>query len=109
MQWPKRGSRRRRVKSEERKSKMCGKSAKVQHHHQCKVVGSKVSMMMMSRMTRGMRWCNKSAAAITCLVLVSSIMGLAGAVSRGGLQSEDSAPPNKVQKCREGCLDKVRD
>lgn len=109
MQWPRRRrSRRRRVKSEERKSKMCGKSAKVQHHHQCKVVGSKVSMMM-SRMTRGMRWCNKSAAAITCLVLVSSIMGLAGAVSRGGLQSEDSAPPNKVQKCREGCLDKVRD
>lgn len=53
--------------------------------------------------------CNESAAVmITYLVLVSSIMGLAGAASRGGLQSEDSAPPSKVQKCREGCLDKVR-
>lgn len=52
--------------------------------------------------------CTKSAALIACLVLVSSIMGLAEAASKGGLQSEDSAPPNKVQKCREGCLDKVR-
>lgn len=55
-----------------------------------------------------MMLCNESAAVmITYFVLVSSIMGLAGAVSRGGLQSEDSAPPSKVQKCREGCLDKV--
>ena len=45
---------------------------------------------------------------ITWLVAVGSVMGLAGGVSRGGLQSEDSAPPNKVQKCREGCLEKVR-
>lgn len=28
--------------------------------------------------------------------------------ARSGLQSEDSAPPAKVQQCREGCLDKVR-
>lgn len=67
---------------------MCGKSA----------VQRKVMML-----------CNESSALlITYLVVVSSILGLAGAVSRGGLQSEDSAPPSKVQKCREGCLDKVR-
>lgn len=75
---------------------MSGKSEKVQR------IGGQVFLIKM-------RWCNKSVVAmITHLVLVSSIMGLAGAVSRGGLQSEDSAPPNKVQKCREGCLDKVR-
>lgn len=37
----------------------------------------------------------------------AQLLGLAEAVARGGLQSEDSAPPNKVQRCREGCLDKV--
>lgn len=84
---------------------MSGKSEKVQR------IGGQVFLIKM-------RWCSKSVVAmithlvlvssIMHLVLVSSIMGLAGAVSRGGLQSEDSAPPNKVQKCREGCLDKVR-
>lgn len=78
------------------KSKMSLKS--VQVVLQPSIISGKVFKMKMRR-----------AAVVTCLVVVvSSIMGLAGAVSRGGLQSEDSAPPNKVQKCREGCLNKVR-
>lgn len=75
--------------------KMSAKSEKVQRSAEGRLV-------MMKRL-----WCQKLATVITCLVLYSSIFGLAGAVSRSGLQSEDSAPPKKVQKCREGCLDKV--
>lgn len=29
------------------------------------------------------------------------------ATARSGLHSEESAPPAKVQQCREGCLEKV--
>lgn len=72
--------------------KMSPKSSAVQ-----KIGGARVMKMKL---------CNESwVVVITYLVLVSSILGLAGAA--GGLQSEDSAPPSKVQKCREGCLDKV--
>lgn len=81
----------RKVCKREESLKMSPKSSAVQ-----RIGGAKVMMMKL---------CNESVV-ITYLVLVSSILGLAGAA--GGLQSEDSAPPSKVQKCREGCLDKVR-
>lgn len=44
------------------------------------------------------------------LLLLCILLGLpAITVARSGLQSEESAPPFKVQKCRIGCLEKVRE
>lgn len=43
------------------------------------------------------------------LVVVCVLLGLPDTtVARSGLQSEESAPPFKVQKCRISCLEKVR-
>lgn len=60
-----------------------------------------------------MNRCNSYQHKATTVMLLSSVviilLGLpAATVARSGLQSEESAPPFKVQKCRIGCLEKVR-
>lgn len=66
----------------------------------------KKSIKIISKMNRCTSAVNKMSLA---LVVVCVLLGLPDTtVARSGLQSEESAPPFKVQKCRISCLEKVR-
>lgn len=50
---------------------------------------------------------NNNSVMVYVVVVLTVLVGTINARS-SGLHSEQSAPPSRVQQCREGCLEKVK-